>query len=55
MCMKKAASSALPIWFGFLFSESNAVCFLFISREMQRDSNKLSPSVQATWIGTSAA
>ena len=55
MCMEKEASSALPIWFGFPFSESNAGCFLFISREMQRDSNKLSPSVLATWIGTSAA
>lgn len=51
--MEEAASSALPIWFGF-FSESNASCFLFISREMQRDSNKLSPSLLASWIGTSA-
>lgn len=44
---------AYLVW--LLFSESNAGCFLFISREMQRDGNKLSPSVLATWIGTSAS
>lgn len=55
MCMEKEASPALPIWFGLLFSESDASSFLFISREMQREGNKLSPSVLATWIRTSAS